>query len=68
MRSIIILFLSLTIFVKQNNGIPIVDDIVKFGQKINNNQAVEALTLQIVPMSTRVKFLTFGKFLFFGIF
>lgn len=44
-------------------GFPIIDDIVKFGQKINNNQAVEQLSLQIVPMSTRVKLLTFGKFL-----
>ena len=56
------LVLSLLFIVKQTViGIPIVDDIVKFGQKINNNQAVEALTLQIVPMSTRVKLLTFGE-------
>lgn len=55
------LLLSLWLFVRQTVGMPIIDDIVKFGQKINNNQAVEQFSLQIVPMSTRVKLLTFGE-------
>ena len=55
------LLLSLLLLVRQAVGLPIIDDIVKFGQKINNNQAVEQFSLQIVPMSTRVKLLTFGE-------
>jgi len=62
--SIFFCFLLTLLIVKQTSSLPIIDDIVKFGQKINNNQAVEALTLQIVPMSTRVKFLSFVKDLY----
>ena len=63
-----LLLVSLLLFVRQTIGMPIIDDIVKFGQKINNNQAVEQFSLQIMPMSTRVKLLTFGErpFVFFS--
>ena len=58
------LLLSL-LLIKQTIGLPIIDDLVKNMKKINNNQAVEQLTLQLVPMSTRVKLLSFGKFVIF---
>lgn len=56
-----LLFLSLILLVRQTFGLPIIDDIVKFGHKINNNQAIEQLSLQIVPMAARVKLLQAGE-------
>jgi hypothetical protein len=48
-----LMMVAITINVGQS--VPIFDTIAQFGNSIKNNPAIESLSLQLVPMSTRIK-------------